>query len=139
MKFGKPFVELIQRYVEENGIERPQDMVVKSVVNKSGRKVYIIQSIDRKIPLEDIASAKGMEFDDLLQELEHIVDSGTRVDINYYIDDAVDEDRQDEVYEYFMEAESPDLDEALQELGEDDYSLEELRLMRIKFMSEVAN
>ncbi len=139
LKFGKPFVELITKYVDENGIERPQDMVVKSVVNKSGRKVYIIQSIDRKIPLEDIAKAKGMQFDELLEELEHIVDSGTRVNIDYYIDDVVDEDRLDEVYEYFMEADSPDIDDALEELGNDDYTTEELRLIRIKFMSEVAN
>ena len=126
-------------YVEENNIERPQDMVVKSVVNKSGRKVYIIQSIDRKIPLEDIANAKGMQFDELLEELEHIVDSGTRVNIDYYIDDVVDEDRLEEVYDYFMEAESPDIEAALDELGNDDYTPEELRLVRIKFMSEVAN
>jgi ATP-dependent DNA helicase RecQ len=138
-KFGKPFVELIKQYVEENGIERPQDMVVKSVVNKSGKKVYIIQSIDRKIPLEDIASAKGMQFDELLEELEHIVDSGTRVNIDYYIDDVVDEDRLEEVYDYFMEAETPDIEAALEELGDDDYTSEELRLVRIKFMSEVAN
>ncbi len=139
LKFGRPFVELIQKYVDENNIERPQDMVVKSVVNKSGRKVYIIQSIDRKIPLEDIASAKGMQFDELLEELEHIVDSGTRVNIDYYIDDVVDEDRLEEVYDYFMEAETPDIDAALEELGDDDYTSEELRLVRIKFMSEVAN
>lgn len=139
MRYGKPFVELIAKYVEDNEIDRPQDMVVKSVVNKSGRKVYIIQSIDRKMPLDDIASAKGMQFDELLEEMEHIVDSGTKLNINYYIDDAVDEDRQDEVHEYFMEAESPDIEAALEELGEDDYTAEELRLMRIKFMSEMAN
>lgn len=139
LKFGKPFIDLIQSYVEENGIERPQDMVVKSVVNKSGRKVYIIQSIDRKIPLEDIAKAKGMSFDELLEELEHIVDSGTKVNIDYYIDDVVDEDRLEEVYDYFMEAESPDIEAALEELDDEDYTAEELRMIRIKFMSEVAN
>ena len=139
MKFGKPFADLIAKYVEENDIERPQDMVVKSVVNKSGRKVYIIQGIDRKIPLDDIASAKGMKFDELLQELEHIVDSGTRLNIDYYNNDIVDEDRQDEVHDYFMEAETPKIEEALEELGEDEYSPEELRILRIKFMSEVAN
>ncbi|NQV52598.1 MAG: DNA helicase RecQ [Flavobacteriales bacterium] len=139
LKFGKPFIELITKYVDENSIDRPQDMVVKSVVNKSGGKVYIIQSIDRKIPLEDIAKAKGMQFDELLEELEHIVDSGTRVNIDYYINDVVDEDRLEEVYEYFMEAASPDIDDALEELGNDDYTSEELRLIRIKFMSEVAN
>jgi len=139
LKYGKPFVELIAKYVEENEIDRPQDMVVKSVVNKSGRKVYIIQSIDRKAPLDDIASAKGMEYAELLEELEHIVDSGTKVNINYYIDDVIDEDKQEEVFEYFMEAETPDIEAALEELGSDDYTEEELRLMRIKFMSEVAN
>lgn len=139
LKFGQPFIELIKTYVEENGIERPQDMVVKSVVNKSGKKVYIIQSIDRKIPLDDIASAKGMAFDELLEELEHIVDSGTKVNIDYYIEDAVDEDKLEEVYDYFMEAETPDVEEALKELGADDYTPDEIRLVRIKFMSEVAN
>jgi ATP-dependent DNA helicase RecQ len=139
LKYGKPFVELIAKYVEENEIDRPQDMVVKSVVNKSGRKVYIIQSIDRKAPLDDIASAKGMEYSELLEELEHIVDSGTKVNINYYIDDVIDEDKQEEVFEYFMEAETPDIEAALEELGSDDYTEDELRLMRIKFMSEVAN
>jgi ATP-dependent DNA helicase RecQ len=139
LKFGKPFIDLIQNYVEENGIERPQDMVVKSIVNKSGTKVYIIQSIDRKIPLEDIAKAKGMSFDELLEELEHIIDSGTKVNIDYYINDVVDEDRLEEVYDYFMEAESPDIDAALEELDDEDYTSEELRIIRIKFMSEVAN
>ncbi len=139
LKYGKPFVELITKYVDENEIERPQDMVVKSVVNKSGRKVYIIQSIDRKIPLDDIASSKGMKFDELLEEMEHIIDSGTKLNIDYYLDEALDEDRQDEVVDYFMEAESPDIQLALDELGEDEYSAEEIRLMRIKFMSEHAN
>ncbi len=139
LKFGKPFIDLIQTYVDENSIERPQDMVVKSVVNKSGKKVYIIQSIDRKIPLEDIAKAKGMTFDELLEELEHIIDSGTKVNIDYYINDVVDEDRLEEVYEYFMEAETPDIEAALEELDDEDYTAEELRIIRIKFMSEVAN
>ncbi|GAB5539298.1 MAG: hypothetical protein Salg2KO_14010 [Salibacteraceae bacterium] len=139
IKFGKPFIELIAEYVEENEIERPQDMVVKSVVNKSGTKVYIIQGIDRKIPLNEIAKTKGMDFEDLLTDLEHIVDSGTRLNIDYYINDEIDEDKQEEVYDYFMEAESPDIEEALEELGSDDYTTEELRLLRIKFMSEVAN
>lgn len=139
LKFGKPFIELIASYVEENEIERPQDMVVKSVVNKSGTKVYIIQGIDRKIPLNEIAKTKGMDFDDLLTDLEHIVDSGTRLNIDYYINEEIDEDKQDEVHEYFMEAETAGIDEALEELGPDDYTIEELRLLRIKFMSEIAN
>jgi ATP-dependent DNA helicase RecQ len=139
LKYGKEFAKLIGEYVEENEIERPQDMVVKSVVNKSGTKVYIIQSIDRKIPLEDIARAKGMEFNLLLEELEHIVDSGTKLNIDYYIDEEIDEDKQEEVHDYFMEAETPDLEAALAELGSDDYTPEEIRILRLKFMSEVAN
>ena len=139
LKYGKPFVELISEYVEENEIERPQDMVVKSVVNKSGTKVYNIQSIDRKIPLDDIAKAKGIEFNELLEELEHIVDSGTKLNIDYYLEEEIDEDKQEEVHDYFMEAESSDIDDALEELGSDDYTAEEIRLLRIKFMSEVAN
>jgi len=139
MKFGKPFIELIAKYVDDNDIERAQDMVVKSVVNKSSNKVYIIQSIDKRIPLEDIASSKNLSFDQLIDELEHIVDSGTKVNINYYIDDEIDEDKVEEVFEYFMEAETPDIEEALVELDDDDYTPEELRIIRIKFMSEMAN
>ncbi|MBI1287435.1 MAG: DNA helicase RecQ [Flavobacteriales bacterium] len=136
-KYGEPFLELIQEYVEENEIEREQDMVVKTVVNKSSNKVYIIQSIDRKLDLEDIADAKGLSMDDLLTEIEHIVSSGTKVNIDYYIDEAVDEDKQDEIYEYFQEeAETDSIEEALAELGEDDYTEEEIRLVRIKFISE---
>ena len=139
MKFGKPFLEVIQKYVEENEIERPMDMVVKSVVNKSGKKVYIIQSIDRKMPLEDIASAKGFSYEELLTEIEHIVDSGTKVNIGYYIDENIDEDKQDEVFEYFQEAETDSVEDALEELGADDYTDEEIRLLRIKFLSEMGN
>ncbi len=139
MKFGGPFIELIQNYVEENNIERPQDFVVKSVANKSGNKIYIIQSIDRKIPLSEIAQNKGLEMSDLIGSLEDIVYSGTKVNISYYIDDEIDEDKQEEVFDYFMEAETDTIQEALEELGEEDYSEEEIRLMRIKFLSEVAN
>jgi ATP-dependent DNA helicase RecQ len=114
-------------------------MVVKSVVNKSGLKVYIIQSIDRKIPLEDIAYAKNLSLDELLTELESIVASGTRIDINYYLDEYVDEYHQEDIYEYFSEAESDSIEEALKELGESEYSEEEMRLMRLKFMSEIGN
>lgn len=137
-KYGKPFIELIAKYVEENDIERPQDMVVKSVVNKSGKKVYIIQSIDRKSPLEDIASAKGFSYSELLTEIENIVDSGTKINLDYYIENVIDEDKQDEVYDYFNEAETDDVQAALDELGPD-FSEEEIRLMRIKFLSEMAN
>ncbi|TNF30021.1 MAG: DNA helicase RecQ [Bacteroidetes bacterium] len=136
-KYGEPFLELIQQYVEENEIEREQDMVVKTVVNKSSNKVYIIQSIDRKLDLEDVAGAKNMTMDELLTEIEHIVSSGTKVNIDYYIDEVVDEDKQDEIYEYFQEeAETDSIEEALAELGEDDYTEEEIRLVRIKFISE---
>jgi ATP-dependent DNA helicase RecQ len=138
-KFGKPFLDLISKYVEENEIERPLDMVVKSIVNKSGLKVYIIQSIDRKLKLEDIAKAKGLSLADLITEIESIVSSGTKVNINYYLNDIMDEDKQEEAMEYFKESESDSIDAALKELGEDEYSEEEMRLMRIRFMSEFGN
>jgi len=138
-KFGKPFVDLISKYVEENEIDRPQDLVVKSVVNKSGLKVYIIQNIDRKISLEDLAEAKGITVSDIISEIESIVSSGTRIDINYYINEVLDEDRQDEVYDYFRTAETDSVEDALDALGAEDYTEEEIRLMRIRFMSEMAN
>jgi len=138
-KYGKPFLELISQYVEENDIIRPNDMVVKSVVNKSGLKVYIIHNIDRKLGLEDIATAKTLTVSELLTEIERIVASGTKLDINYYIDEYVDEYHQEEIFEYFREAESDSVEEALLTLGEDEYTEEEIRLMRIKFMSEVGN
>lgn len=138
-KYGKPFIDLIKKHVEENEIERPVDMVIKSVVNKSGLKVFIIQSIDRKVNLEDMAKTKNMKVPDLLTEIETIVTSGTKVNLNYYIDEAIDEEKQDEVYEYFREAETDSVDAALKELGEDDYTEEEIRLMRIKFISEFGN
>jgi ATP-dependent DNA helicase RecQ len=139
VKYGKPFVDLITKYVDDNDIERPMDLVVKSVVNKSGLKVYIIQNIDRKISLEDMAEAKGIKVGELLTEIETIVASGTRVDIGYYINEVVDEDRQDELFEYFHTADSDSAEDALAALGEEDYTLEEIRLMRIKFMSDVGN
>jgi ATP-dependent DNA helicase RecQ len=139
-KFGQPFVDLIKNYVEEKDIIRAQDMVVKSVVNKSGLKVSIIQSIDRQMPLEDIASAKGLEMPDLLDEIESIVQSGTKLNLDYYINQVIDEEKQEDIYEYFLEeAETESLQEALQELGEDEYSEEDIRLMRIKFFSEYGN
>lgn len=137
-RYGEPFVALIKRYVEDNDIERPQDLVVKSVVKKSGLKVQLIQNIDRKLPLEDIGRAQGKSLDEVIQEIEAIVTSGTRVNINYYIDDIMDTEVQDEIYEYFSEADTDDLQVAYDEL-DGDYSEEELRLMRIKFMSEMAN
>ncbi len=138
-KYGKPFLDLIKEYVEENEIIRPMDMVVKSVVNKSGIKVYIIRSIDRKIALEDIALAKNLSFGELLAEIESIVGSGTKIDLDYYIDEVVDLYHQEEIFEYFRKAESDSINEALRELGEDEFTEEEIRLMRIKFMSELGN
>jgi ATP-dependent DNA helicase RecQ len=138
-KYGQPFLELIKQYVEENEITRPNDMVVKSVINKSGLKVYIIQSIDRKLALEDIAFTKDLTVDDLLTEIERIVASGTKVDINYYINEYVDEYHQEEIYNYFSEAETDSIQEALRTLGEDEFNEEEIRMMRIKFLSDVGN
>ena len=139
-RYGKEFVDLIKKYVDENDIVRPQDMVVKSVINKSGLKVYIIQSIDRKRLLEDIADAKGLEMSELLDEIEAIVNSGTKLDLDYYINEVLDEEHQEEVFDYFRnEAETESINAALDELGEDEYSEEDIRLMRIKFMSEMGN
>lgn len=137
-RYGQPFLALIQAYVEENDIERPQDMVVKSLINKSVLKVQLIQNIDRKLPLEDIGKAQGKSMEEVIEEIEGIVASGTRVNINYYIDDILDSDNQEEIYDYFKEAETDDLIEAYKEF-DGDYTEEELRLMRIKFMSEMAN
>ncbi len=139
-RYGKEFVELIKIYVEEKEIIRPQDMVVKSVINKSGLKVYIIQSIDRKIALDDLAEAKNMELSDLLTEIEAIINSGTKLNLDYYINQVIDEDKQEEIYNYFKEeAETESIDEALKELGEEEYSEEEIRLMRIKFLTEMGH
>ena len=138
-RYGKDFVALIKKYVEENEIERPQDMVVRSVANKSKLKVYIIQSIDRKLSLEDIADAKGMEFSDLLTEIEAIVHSGTRINIDYYINEILEEEYQDDIFEYFREAETDSIENAVAELGESDFTSDHIRLMRIKFLSDMGN
>ncbi len=138
-KYGKDFIQLIKTYVEEKDIIRPQDMIVKSVVNKSGLKVYIIQSIDRKMSFEDIAQAKGIKMKELTTEVEAIVNSGTKLNIDYYVKDVLDEDRLDEIYDYFREAETESIETAVRELGEDSYSEEEIRLVRIKFLSEMGN
>ena len=138
-KFGKEFLELIAKYVEENEIERPDDFVMKSMVTKSVNKVYIIQSIDRKFPFEDIADAKGMEMTELLSEIEAIVYSGTKLNIDYYLEQTLDDDVIDDIYAYFHDdAQSDSLEEAMEELGSD-YDEEEVRLVRIKFLCEVAN
>ena len=138
-RYGMEFIEIIKRYVEEKEIIRPLDMVVKSVVNKSGIKVYIIQSIDMKRPLEDIAEAKGLEMSELVSEIEAIVNSGTRINLDYYIDSTIDEERQHDIYSYFREeAESDSLEDAIRELG-NEFEEEEIRLVRIKFLSEMGN
>ncbi|MBQ5623771.1 MAG: HRDC domain-containing protein, partial [Alistipes sp.] len=138
-KFGEEFVKLIKAYVEEKDIIRPQDMVVKGVANKSGNKIFIIQSIDRKMDFEDIARAKNLEFDEVLSEVEGIVNSGTKLDISYYINKYMDEDKAEDIYLYFKEdAKSDSLDAAIEELGSD-YTEEEIRLVRIKFLCEVGN
>ncbi|MES2874749.1 MAG: DNA helicase RecQ [Bacteroidota bacterium] len=139
MKFGQPFIDLIKKYVDENDIDRPVDLVIKSAANKSALKVSIIQNIDRQIALEDIASAKGISYDEILKELETIVNSGTKLNLNYYIDEIIEEDRQDEVFDYFRGSEVDSIDNALAELGDDDYTREEVQLMRIKFLSELGN
>ncbi len=137
-RYGEPFVALIYHYVEENNIERPQDMVVKSLVNKSVLKVQLIQNIDRKLPLEDIAKAQGKSFTELLDEIESVVNSGTRVNINYYINSILDQENQEEIFEYFSNSETDDLITVYHEF-DGLYTEEELRLMRIKFMSDMAN
>ena len=131
--------ELIAKYVEENEIIRPDDFVVKSVVNRSANKVYIIQSIDRKLPFEDIARTKDMDLDELLDEIESIVNAGTRLNIDYYIRQTIDDDKVDDIYYYFRdEADTDSVTDAMKELG-GDYTEEEVRLVRIKFLSEVGN
>ncbi len=137
-KYGKEFVELISRYVEENDIIRPDDLVVKSTGANSANKLYIIQNIDRKLSLEDISKGKGMNMEALIKEMEQIVYSGTKLNIKYWIDEMLDDDQQEEIHEYFMESESDNIEDALKEF-DGDYDINELRLMRIKFISEVAN
>ncbi len=137
-KYGIPFLTLIQNYVSENEIMRPDDLIVKSTGANSGLKLYMIQSVDRKLPLDDIASAKGMNMSSFISEMETIVYAGTKLNISYWIDEILDEDQQEELYEYFMEAESDDIKYALEEF-DGDYEEEEIRLFRIKFINDVAN
>ena len=137
-RYGAEFIALIKRHVEENEIERPEDLRVKTVANKSKLKVSIVQSIDRKVALDDIAVSKGLEFGELLDEVEAIVYSGTRINIDYFLNDVMDEDHIADIYEYFKDSETDDLEEAIEELG-GDYTEEEIRLVRIKFLSEMAN
>lgn len=137
-KYGKPFLAFINTYVEENEIIRPDDLVVKSTGANSALKLYVIQNVDRKLPLSDIASSKGLEIPDLIKEMEQIVYSGTKLNLNYWIDEILDEDQQEEIHDYFLEADSDDLEDAMAEF-DGDYEEEELRLYRLKFISEVAN
>lgn len=137
-KYGKPFVELISNYVEEHDVIRPDDLVVKSTGANSGLKLYIIQNVDRKLPLDDIASAKGLELPNLIKEMEQIVFSGTKLNIGYWIDEILDEDQQEEIHDYFLDADSDSISQAIEEF-DGDYEDEELRLYRLKFISEVAN
>ncbi|MFC5271371.1 DNA helicase RecQ [Adhaeribacter terreus] len=138
-KFGKPFLDLITKYVEENDIVTATDVVVKSAVNKSKIKIYIIQQIDKKMDLEEIASSKGISMGELIEEIEHICYSGTKLNLDYYIDNILDEDRQDEITDYFLQASSDNMAEAMKALGPDEYNEEDVRLMRVKFLSEYAN
>jgi ATP-dependent DNA helicase RecQ len=139
VKFGSPFIELIKKYVADNDIERPVDLIIKTQANKSQLKVSIIQNVDRQIGLEDIARSKGITYFDILKEIEAIVNSGTKLNLNYFVDEVLDDDRQDEVFDYFRSAENDSIDAALRDLGETDYTREEIQLMRIKFMSELGN
>lgn len=138
-KFGQPFIDVIKKYVVENDITTASDVVIKSAVNKSKNKIYIIQQIDRKVDLEEIAESKNMKMEELLGEIEQICYSGTKLNLDYYVEQIMDHDRQDELYDYFMNTESDSISKALDELADEDFSEEELRLMRIKFLSEYAN
>lgn len=139
IKYGKPFVELIAKYVEENDIEKPEDFVMKSVANKSSHKIYIIQNVDKKIPLETIAKNKDLKLDELLDEMESIVSGGTKLNLNYAIDDMLDEYDQEDIIDYFKSCETSDLEVAKQELTDGDYDYEQLKIMRIKFLAEYGN
>ena len=138
MRYGKDFLKLIKEYCEENEIERPEELRVRTVAKKSMLKVKIIQSIDRQVALDDIAQAQGLEFGELLDEVDAIVYSGTKLNIDYFLEEVMDEDHVDDIYDYFMESETDSLDDAIEELG-GDYSEDEIRLVRIKFLSEQAN
>ncbi len=137
-RYGEDFLKVIKTHVEENEIERPEDLRVRSVANKSKLKISIIQGIDRKIALDELANSKGLEFSELLDQVEAIVYSGTKINISYFIDEVVDEDHQDDIFDYFKESESDDLEAAINELGSE-CTEDEIRLVRIKFLSEMGN
>lgn len=139
LKFGKPFIEMIKKYVEDNEIERTEDIVIKQVANKSKDKVTIIQGIDRKLSLKDIAKSVDLTYEELLEEMNQIVDSGTKLDINYFLEDHLDEDIMEEIFDYFHEASSDSVLKAYEELKEEDITIEEIFLARIQFMTEVVN
>ena len=139
MKFGKPFVNLIQKYVEENEIEKPDDFVMKSVVNKNSNKVFIIQNVDKKMPLETIAKHKTLKLEELLEEMETIVASGTKLNLDYAIEDLVEDYEREEIIDYFKGCQTSSLDTAREELSEGNYSIEQLKIMRIKFLCEYGN
>ncbi len=139
MKFGRKFVELIKNYVDDNNIERPSEFVTKQVANKSKRKIEIIQSIDKKVALQTISDGLNISLEELFIEIETIVSSGTKVNIDYFINDYLDEDQQEEIHEYFLEAETEDLEIALKEIDDDDYTIDDIRMMKVKFMSDLAN
>src|SRR6476661_395603 len=139
IRYGKPFIELIASYVEQNNIEKPDDFVMKSVVNKSGNKVHIIQQVDKKIPLEMIAKNKDLRLDNLLEEMETIAASGTKLNLDYAIDQMLDEYEQEEIIDYFKGCETSSLDVAQQELSDSNYNWEQLKIMRIKFLSVYGN
>ena len=134
-RYGEEFIELIKRHVEENEIERPDDLWVRTVPNKSKQKLAIIQGIDRKIPLDELAKSKCLDFNELLEEIEAIVNSGTKIDLDYYLEEIMDDEDLEEIFDYFKDSESDDSELAIQELG-DVYSEEEIRMVRIKFLSE---
>jgi len=138
-KYGQPFVDAIKKYCEENEIERPMDITIKTVANKSKAKVSIIQSIDRKIPLEDIARSVDMSLPELMEELYGIVQSGTKIRLDYYLNKVVDEYVRETIIEYFKDAETDSIDDAFQDLKDDEITWEEIQLMRLKFLSDFAN
>ena len=138
-KYGTPFIDLIKEYVEANDIERPNDMVVKSVANKSSNKIYIIQSLDKKIPLEDIAKSKGLTLEELLDEIETIVESGTKLDLNHIISEMMDYDELEEIRDFFKSTKEFSFDEAREEFNDEEFSDNELRILRIDFISKIGN
>ena len=139
MRYGKKFVDLIAKYVEENDITKPDDFVMKSVVNKSGMKVFIIQNIDKKIPLETIAKNKGLSIPDLLVEMETIVASGTKLNLDYCLEQELDEYEQEDIFDYFRGSQDDNLEHAYDEFKDRNVSIEHLQMMRIKFLSEYGN